>query len=290
MFGDHHGNYVYLFERDCSVQRRHQKIIEEAPAPHLSEEVRKAIGEAAVRAAKAVDYVGAGNTHQSNLQAYENSLKEHAANFIRLPEAWGSFNLLGRIMRIFPEVLQSPPKQCLTHDSQLMTCDLRPVTCVASSGWLPLYAHSCIMHEVSSVDRNIGFSCYWWYSPGYVDLLLPLPSLRLNNSNMGGPLPQFWDLSPWGLEAELHGRWAILATAQHHYDLNIGYFAWCSCHGAMSLSYCTYIGTVEFVMDQEQNFFFMEMNTRLQVEHPVTEMITGTGKMVPNSSTEILMM
>ncbi|XP_054985216.1 methylcrotonoyl-CoA carboxylase subunit alpha, mitochondrial [Sorex araneus] len=60
VFGDHHGNAVYLFERDCSVQRRHQKIIEEAPGPGIEPEVRRKLGEAAVRAAKAVNYVGAG--------------------------------------------------------------------------------------------------------------------------------------------------------------------------------------------------------------------------------------
>ncbi|XP_023227212.1 methylcrotonoyl-CoA carboxylase subunit alpha, mitochondrial-like [Centruroides sculpturatus] len=60
IFGDQHGNYVYLFERDCSVQRRHQKIIEEAPAPGITEEVRQRLGKTAVEAAKAVNYVGAG--------------------------------------------------------------------------------------------------------------------------------------------------------------------------------------------------------------------------------------
>ena len=60
VFGDVQGNYVYLFERDCSVQRRHQKVLEEAPAPGLSEAMRKQMGEAAVAAARAVNYVGAG--------------------------------------------------------------------------------------------------------------------------------------------------------------------------------------------------------------------------------------
>ncbi|NDP39746.1 MAG: acetyl/propionyl/methylcrotonyl-CoA carboxylase subunit alpha [Rhodoferax sp.] len=60
VFGDTLGNYVYLFERDCSVQRRHQKVLEEAPAPGMTPELRQQMGEAAVAAARAVDYVGAG--------------------------------------------------------------------------------------------------------------------------------------------------------------------------------------------------------------------------------------
>ena len=60
VFGDSHGNCVYLMERDCSVQRRHQKVLEEAPAPGMSEALRKQMGEAAVAAARAVNYVGAG--------------------------------------------------------------------------------------------------------------------------------------------------------------------------------------------------------------------------------------
>jgi 3-methylcrotonyl-CoA carboxylase alpha subunit len=60
VFGDTQGNYVYLHERDCSVQRRHQKVLEEAPAPGMTPAVRQQMGEAAVAAARAVHYVGAG--------------------------------------------------------------------------------------------------------------------------------------------------------------------------------------------------------------------------------------
>jgi 3-methylcrotonyl-CoA carboxylase alpha subunit len=60
VFGDSHGNVVHLFERDCSLQRRHQKVIEEAPAPGMDEATREAVCGAAVRAAKAVNYEGAG--------------------------------------------------------------------------------------------------------------------------------------------------------------------------------------------------------------------------------------
>jgi 3-methylcrotonyl-CoA carboxylase alpha subunit len=60
VFCDQHGNAVYLFERDCSVQRRHQKVIEEAPAPGMSESLREAMGQSAICAAQAIDYEGAG--------------------------------------------------------------------------------------------------------------------------------------------------------------------------------------------------------------------------------------
>ncbi len=60
IFGDTHGNHIHLFERDCTLQRRHQKVIEEAPAPGMDEATREAVCSAALRAAKAVNYVGAG--------------------------------------------------------------------------------------------------------------------------------------------------------------------------------------------------------------------------------------
>ncbi|MFC6336752.1 acetyl-CoA carboxylase biotin carboxylase subunit [Pseudomonas sp. CCM 7891] len=60
LFGDTHGNLIYLGERDCSIQRRHQKVVEEAPCPVMTNELRQAMGEAALKAGRAVSYVGAG--------------------------------------------------------------------------------------------------------------------------------------------------------------------------------------------------------------------------------------
>lgn len=73
VFADTQGNYVYLFERECSVQRRHQKVVEEAPSAVLTPEIRKKMGEAAVAVCKACDYVGAGTVEfliDANLDFY----------------------------------------------------------------------------------------------------------------------------------------------------------------------------------------------------------------------------
>ncbi|NWK96295.1 methylcrotonoyl-CoA carboxylase [Sphingobium lactosutens] len=79
VFGDSHGNVVHLFERDCSLQRRHQKVIEEAPAPGMTEFTRAAICDAAVRAAKAVDYVGAGTIE---------FIADGSAGYIKADRVW----------------------------------------------------------------------------------------------------------------------------------------------------------------------------------------------------------
>lgn len=60
VFGDHHGNNVHLFERDCSIQRRHQKVVEESPSPFLSDETKQKMYDTALTAAKAVNYKNAG--------------------------------------------------------------------------------------------------------------------------------------------------------------------------------------------------------------------------------------
>ncbi|KFF48214.1 3-methylcrotonyl-CoA carboxylase [Gammaproteobacteria bacterium MFB021] len=80
VFCDSQGNGVYLFERDCSVQRRHQKVLEEAPAPHLPEALRREMGEAAVRAAQEIGYVGAG-TVEFLLDAAAETTQENGSPF-----------------------------------------------------------------------------------------------------------------------------------------------------------------------------------------------------------------
>ncbi|WP_461534835.1 acetyl/propionyl/methylcrotonyl-CoA carboxylase subunit alpha [Spongorhabdus nitratireducens] len=172
VFCDEHGNGVYLFERDCSVQRRHQKIIEEAPAPGLSPSLRKDMGEAALKAAKAINYTGAG-TVEFLLEGNEFWFMEMNT---RLQVEHPVTELItGTDLVEWQLLVASGEKLPMTQQQLLPSGHAMEVRLYAESpdnGFLPATGHIDVLHEPSDlpgirIDSGIqqGDDVSVWYDP-----------------------------------------------------------------------------------------------------------------------------
>jgi 3-methylcrotonyl-CoA carboxylase alpha subunit len=178
VFGDTQGNVVHLFERDCSVQRRHQKVIEEAPAPGVDEGWRERICEAAVAAARAVDYVGAGTVEF----IVESGPKGRPGDFF--------------FMEMNTRLQVEHPVTEMTTGTNLVEWQLR----VASGEALPMAQHNiaiaghAIEARLYAEDPASGFLP----SPGvlrYLDMPSFVPNLRIDSAfdTGGGSVPPDYD-------------------------------------------------------------------------------------------------
>jgi acetyl-CoA carboxylase biotin carboxylase subunit len=118
VFGDKFGRVVHLGERDCTIQRRHQKLIEEAPSPALTPGLRKEMGDAAVRAAKAIDYVGAGTVEfllDPDGQFYFIEMNTRIQVEHPVTEVTTGFDLLKEQIRVAAGEPLSFPNEDLSH-------------------------------------------------------------------------------------------------------------------------------------------------------------------------------
>jgi acetyl-CoA carboxylase biotin carboxylase subunit len=170
VLGDTHGNVLHLLERDCSIQRRHQKLIEEAPSPAVTPELRERMGEAAVRGAKAIDYVGAGTIEM-------------------LLDEDGSFYFMEMNTRI---QVEHPVTEMLTGvdlvKEQIQVAAGEPVSFTTLP---PLRGH-VIECRINAEDPSRGFQP----SPGRIDVYHPPggPGIRLDTHVYAGyTVPPYYD-------------------------------------------------------------------------------------------------
>ncbi|WP_240989685.1 ATP-binding protein, partial [Cupriavidus taiwanensis] len=253
VFADTHGNCVYLFERDCSVQRRHQKVLEEAPAPGMTEERRRAMGEAAVAAAKAVGYVG----HAMGSKSAAKQLMEQAS--VPLVPGYHGEDQDPALLRReadrigYPVLLKASAGgggkgMRVVESGEGFEAALASVKREASASFGD---DKVLVEKYLTRPRHIEIQVFADTHGNCVYLFERDCSVQRRHQKVLEEAP-----APGMTEERRRamGEAAVAAAKA------VGYV------GA---------GTVEFIANQDGSFYFMEMNTRLQVEHPVTEMITG---------------
>ncbi len=196
VFGDRHGRIVHLCERDCSIQRRHQKLIEEAPSPALTPELREQMGDAAIRAARAIEYVGAGTV--------EFLLDEN-----------GDYHFIEMNTRI---QVEHPVTEVTTgHDlvkEQIRVAAGEPLS--FGNDPVSLRGHA-IEFRINAEDPNRGFAP----SPGMIDTFHPPggPGVRLDTHVYSGyRVPSFYDSLLAKLIVSGNTRSEALVRARHALD------------------------------------------------------------------------
>ena len=311
VFGDKHGDVVHLYERDCSLQRRHQKVIEEAPAPGMSEAVRAAVTGAAIKAAKAVNYVGAGTLEF--IADASDGLKADGIWFMEMntrlqvehpvTESVTGVDLVEWQFRVAAG--ESLPLKQDEIKLNGWAMEARLYAEDPANGFLPSIGRleHFVMPDGIRVDTGVeqGGEVSQFYDPMIAKLIVH-EDTREAASSFGDDrvLIEKYILSPRHIEVQVfgdaHGEVVHLyerdCSLQRRHQkvieeapapgMDTATRAAVTDAAVKAAKAVNYVGagTIEFIADASEGLradriWFMEMNTRLQVEHPVTESITG---------------
>lgn len=215
VFADQHGNCVYLSDRDCSIQRRHQKVVEEAPAPGLSNELRKQMGKAAVQAAQAIDYVGAGTVEfllDSRGQFYFMEMNTRLQVEHPVTELITGVDLVEWQFKVAADEHLPISQSEITHNGH--SIELRIYAEDADNDFMPSTGRIDYLHEPTS-DSNVRLAC-----------------VRVDSGvTQGDTISEYYDpmiskLIVWGQTRDIALKQLKQALTQYHVrgvTTNIGY-------------------------------------------------------------------